>query len=500
MKRGIIFCLLLLTLLALAAENVRPFLQTGPWYPADARQLQKMLDGFFAAAPAPAKTGTVRGIIAPHAGFAYSGQCAARAYRTLQRVEGVHRVILLGSSHHSGFYGACVSDHSAYATPLGTVPVDTGICLALAAKKLFRSDRTVMTAEHSLENQLPFLQSTLAKGSFKIVPVIFGALEIKDYPAMAAAIAPYIDARTLVVASSDLTHYGKTFAYTPFREDVRERLTALDMGFIRTIENLAFEDYHRYHQKTGISACGIVPIGIMIKLLENRRLDCVLADYRKSGDLNNDYTTSVSYAALICSEKDMPASDPIGLTAPEQDTLLQLARASLVTYLETEQRPQPEAERFSGFARLRENLGVFVTLRKKGELRGCIGSLVGREPLYRGVAANAVNAAVDDPRFPPLQKKELAEVTIEISVMTPLRPVRDHRSIRLGRDGVVIVDGGAQAVFLPQVAVETGWDLDRFLANLCLKAGLAPDAYRHSRTMQFLVFQAQVFSEKERQP
>ena len=149
-------------------------------------------------------------------------------------------------------------------------------------------------------------------------------------------------------------------------------------------------------------------------------------------------------------------------------------------------------------ARLRENLGVFVTLRKKGELRGCIGSIVGGEPLYRGVAANAVHAAVDDPRFPPLRKDELRGVAIEISVMTPLRPVQDYRSIRLGTDGVVIRDGPAQAVFLPQVAVETGWSLDQFLGSLCLKAGLGRDAYRLSPTMQFFVFQAQVFSERSR--
>ena len=143
---------------------------------------------------------------------------------------------------------------------------------------------------------------------------------------------------------------------------------------------------------------------------------------------------------------------------------------------------------------------MFVTLRKKGELRGCIGSIIGVEPLYRGVMANAVHAAVDDPRFPPLQAKELARVEIEISVMTPLRLVGDYRSIRLGTDGVVIRDGRAQAVFLPQVASETGWTLDQFLGNLCLKAGLEHDAYHRSRTMQFYVFQAQVFSEKDRRP
>jgi AmmeMemoRadiSam system protein A len=144
-------------------------------------------------------------------------------------------------------------------------------------------------------------------------------------------------------------------------------------------------------------------------------------------------------------------------------------------------------------------LGVFVTLREKGELRGCIGSISGAEPLYRGVMAKAVQSAVGDPRFPPLQQKELESVEIEISVMTPLRLVSDYHSIRLGIDGVVIREDRAQAVFLPQVAAETGWTLEQFLGSLCVKAGLQRDGFRLSRTMEFYVFQAQVFSEKDRQ-
>ena len=494
MKRGLLLFLLACVLYA-SGKDVRPYLQTGPWYPADALKLQKMLDGFFAQTPAPGKRGAVRGIIAPHAGFEYSGRCAAHAYRSLNAEQGIQRVILLGPSHRSGFYGACVSDYTAYATPLGSVPVDTAICRTLAAKKLFRSDRDTMRLEHSLENQLPFLQTVLPKGTFKIVPVIFGALDKKDFSAMAETMAPFIDDHTLVVASSDLTHYGRNFAYTPFTDDIKARLSALDMGFIRTIQRLAFAEYFRYHEKTGITACGFVPIGVMITLFAGKGISVSLADYSKSGDLNDDYTISVSYAALIFSALGK-AADPIGLSAPEQDLLLKLARSSLGSYLETGRTAPGDENQYSSFARLRENLGVFVTLRKKGELRGCIGSIVGREPLYRGVAANAVHAAVDDPRFPPLQKHELQGVSIEISVMTPLRPVQDHRSIRLGTDGVVIRDGPAQAVFLPQVAVESGWDLDQFLASLCLKAGLGSDAYRLSPTMRFFVFQAQVFSER----
>jgi len=498
MKRRILFFLLLLPLLVLSTDDIRPYLQTGPWYPSDPVQLQKMLDGFFDSLPKPEQGNRVRGIIAPHAGFEYSGRCAARAYASLSPAQGIRRVILLGAAHRSGFAGACVADYAAYATPLGAVPVDTEICRALAAKRLFRSDRDIMRFEHSLENQLPFLQTALAGGEYRIVPVIFGALEKKDFQAMAESIAPYIDDRTLVIASSDLTHYGENFGYTPFRRDLAANLEKLDQGFIDPVLKLDFDRFYAYREKTGITACGFAPIGVLIRLFEKKNLRSHVADYSKSGDLGGDYSTSVSYASLVFSAAGDAAWDPIGLSREEQKLLLELARSTLQSYLKDSRIPQQIKNQFPAYPKLGRNLGVFVTLRKKGELRGCIGSIIGREPLYLGVEANAVHAAVDDPRFLPLQQSELAGVEIEISVMTPLRPLADYRSVRLGTDGVVIRDGNAQAVFLPQVAAETGWTLDRFLASLCRKAGLPRDAYRRSRTMQLFVFQAQVFSEKDK--
>ena len=484
--------------MALTAENVRPYLNTGPWYDSDPAQLNQMLNSYFKTVPQPEKTLPVLGIIAPHAGFEYSGRCAAHAYRWLSPEQGIRRVILLGASHRSGFYGACVADYTAWATPLGQVAVDTKICRSLARQNFFINNNAAMLNEHALENQLPFLQKVLGNTGYKIIPVLFGSLREKDFAKMAACIAAYCDEKTLLVASSDLTHYGENFAYTPFKDDIKKQLTQLDTGFIQTIKKLDFENFNRYHEKTGITACGFIPIGIMIKLLEKQNSSCTLTDYYKSGDLNNDYSTSVSYASLVFTTTDSTANDPIGLSQEEQKLMLELARSTLQSYLEMARIPQQKDNRFLAYPKLGENYGVFVTLRKKGELRGCIGSIIGSEPLYRGVIANAVHAAVEDPRFPPLAKSELQKVEIEISVMTPLQSLADYHGIRLGTDGVVIRDGRAQAVFLPQVATETGWTLDQFLGSLCLKAGLERDAYHRSRTMQFHVFQAKVFSEKDR--
>ncbi len=490
------FFLLLLPFLVIAADDVRPYLNTGPWYPANPASLRQMLDGFLNALPPPEAGIRVRGIIAPHAGFEYSGRCAAGAYRRLSLAQGIRRVILMGVAHRSAFYGACVDDYGAWSTPLGTVAVDTGICRELAKKKLFKSDRDAMRFEHSLENQVPFLQEVLPGADYKLVPILFGALKKSDFAPLAASIAPYIDEHTLVVASSDLTHYGEGYSYTPFHSDLAANLAKLDMGFIEAVRRLDFDRYFAYHEKTGITACGFVPIGVMIRLFEKRKLRSTLADYYKSGDLTGDYSTSVSYASLLFTADDGAANDPIGLERGEQKMLLELARSTLQSYLKDSREPGLEENAFSAHPGLGQKLGVFVTLRKNNDLRGCIGSLIGVEPLYRGVMANAVHAAVDDPRFPPLTFGELKAVEIEISVMTPLRPLADYRDIRLGTDGVIIRDGAAQAVFLPQVAKETGWTLDEFLGNLCLKAGLERDAYRRSPAMRFQVFQAQVFSEK----
>lgn len=484
--------LLLFPLVLAAANGVRPYLTTGPWYPADPAQLGETLDELFAAAARPEPGTAVRAVIAPHAGIQYSGRCAAKAYSALTPAQGVQRVILMGSSHRSGFHGACLADYAAWATPLGQVDVDLEACRVLARKALFRSDNRLMLHEHALENQLPFLQKALGKQGWRIVPILFGSLGKNEYAAAAEAIAPLLGPDTLVVASSDLTHYGEDFNYVPFRKDLPANLEKLDRGFLEPILGLQFDRFHAYREKTAITACGVVPIGVLIRLFEKNGAQAKLADYYRSGDLSGDYAASVSYASVVFTAK---AAAPAALNRLERKMLLELARATLRDRFQGRQAPAGLAANFASHPRLLGESGVFVTLRRRGELRGCIGSIVGAEPLWRGVAANALRAAFEDPRFPPLAERELAAVRIEISVMTPLRPVSGYRAVRLGTDGVVLRDGAAQAVFLPQVASETGWGLDEFLGRLCLKAGLDRDAYRTSPTLKLAVFQAQVFAE-----
>jgi AmmeMemoRadiSam system protein A len=315
-----------------------------------------------------------------------------------------------------------------------------------------------------------------------------------------------------VIASTDLTHYGANFDYTPFKTDLEANLTKLDMGIINLITRLDFDDYFEYRRKTGITMCGFAPVGVLMEMFADKAHKATLIDYYKSGDRNKDYTLSVSYASIIISEtkggkKNMTDTaikedeSPAKLTKQEQTVLLRIARDTLDQYLENGALEKDLEKKYEISANLKVSAGVFVTLREKGDLRGCIGSIVGAEPLYLGVQGNAVKSAVRDPRFSPVKKAELEDIDIEISVMTPLQPLDDYKKIRLGTDGVIIKKGYYQAVYLPQVATETGWNLGQFLGSLCQKAGLPSDSYLPSQNkgdekMEFLIFQAQVFGEK----
>jgi len=187
----------------------------------------------------------------------------------------------------------------------------------------------------------------------------------------------------------------------------------------------------------------------------------------------------------------------MNLSNKEKKTLLSIARQTLENQFKGNYKVLKEVENsFPITPPLREKSGVFVTLRKQGDLRGCIGTIIGMEPLWEGVRNNVLKSAFQDPRFPPLRESELEKVEIEISVMTPLQKIDDYKKIRLGTDGVIIRKDYHQAVYLPQVATETGWNLDQFLGSLCQKAMLPASAYK-SGGMEFQIFQALVFEEKE---
>ncbi len=267
----------------------------GSWYPGNEAKLRGLVEKLLAEASFPELHGRPAGIISPHAGIQFSGAAAACGFKAL-RGRKVQRVILMGPSHYTYMHGIAVSGVSSYETPLGRIPIDRDICESLAENPLFQGPAHAELPEHSLEMQLPFLQTVLE--GFTLVPMVVGELERPDYIAAASALCAFIDAETVVVASSDFTHYGPRFGYVPFRDNIRANLEKLDGGAIGRITALDVDGFLDYVDSTGATICGARPIGILLNLLPQGARATKLS-YYTSGDMLQDYTDSVSYASIV---------------------------------------------------------------------------------------------------------------------------------------------------------------------------------------------------------
>jgi AmmeMemoRadiSam system protein A len=218
----------------------------------------------------------------------------------------------------------------------------------------------------------------------------------------------------------------------------------------------------------------------------------VATNRRKSIVFSILISTALAVVAFnACGEKEAEMVEPEEAVKFESsdEMLLFIARRSVKTMVrenETYEPPVPDE-----FPELLKESGVFVTLEKQGDLRGCIGYVFPVKPLYLGVRDNAISAAVRDPRFPPVSETELPELDVEISIMTPLEET-DWRDIRVGRDGLYIEGYGHGGLLLPQVATDLGWDEATFLTHVCYKAGLPADAYKDPEVKLYR-FQARVF-------
>ncbi len=475
---------------------LRSMLAEKGWYPADAKLLRKQLAGYFEKARVEPIENTVA-VILPHAGYAYSGQTAAYGLKT---VKGKYRrIVVVGPSHYVPMVEILsVPTATHYQTPIGEVPLDTAFINKLLEHPIFQNVPRAHQLEHSVQIELPLLQ--YAFGDFKFVPIVAGQCSAETIRRAAAILKPMMGEGTLVVASSDFTHYGPNYGFVPFTENVPEQLKKLDMGAFEKIAALDADGFLAYRQRTRATICGYVPIAILLSMLEPDS-KCKLVHYATSGELTGDFTNSVSYLAAVFSGAwpdgaiTKPKHIEAALSADEKVRLLKLARKTIDYYLEHHRIPTAEQLGIGVTDAMKSARAAFVTLTEHGMLRGCIGDIFPRQPLYESVIENAVNACVRDPRFRPVTKDELAGITIEISALTVPKPLESWQKIRIGTDGVVLSKAGRRAVFLPQVAPEQGWDVNEMLTHLSLKAGLEPDAWKQGAG--FLAFQAEVFGEKQ---
>jgi len=274
----------------------------GSWYTDEPVALARQIDGFLDSAPDAADcAGVVRALIAPHAGFTYSGAVAGRGFAFL-RGKRFERVVLLGPSHHASFPGAAAPSATVYCTPLGEVDLDTEAIATLGNRPGFRIDDSPFRPEHCLEAEILFLQRALA-ADWSLLPLLIGAASSSsDAAKVADGLQPWITPETLVVVSSDFTHFGARFRYVPFHDDLPQRIEQLDMGAVERILAGDTRGFAEYVERTGATICGRDAIGILLRLLPGD-LDATLAAYDTSGRMTGDWDHTVSYASLIFRER-----------------------------------------------------------------------------------------------------------------------------------------------------------------------------------------------------
>lgn len=499
-KMLLVVSLILLTLFCSAGtySTVREPVVADMFYPADSAELARMVEGHLRnVKDLPAIDGRIIALIVPHAGLIYSGQIAAYSYKLLEN-SGVDKLILCGPSHRFGFEGLSVYGPGVeWKMPLGKIACHDSLC-----NRLLEYDKRIdvieqaHAREHSLEVQLPYLQTVLKH--FRVVPVIMGHQNDAAIELLADALeALEFGSRTIMIASTDWQHFR------PASQGWK-----MDSLGIDCLEKLDAALLQKYLQSGKVELCGGGPTVAIMKAAIAKGADRVkILRYGDSGDVSGDKTSVVSYVAAVIykssdekatpaetssegttGEKELPSK--FYLSDAEKSKLLTIARQSIKQYLSNFFFPEFEVS-----DNLKEPGAAFVTLTKNGRLRGCIGHTIAQEPLYKTVSICAVQAAVADSRFRPVQPDELPGLHIEISVLTPLQEVKSLDEIEVGRDGLMISMGNQRGLLLPQVATEYGWDRTEFLEHTCNKAGLPTDAYKSPQAL-IQKFQAVIFHEE----
>lgn len=462
----------------------------GRFYSDNKNELKADLERLFLDCQPSLNLHKIRALIAPHAGYVFSGEVAASAYNQVSENVEYKRVFVIASSHCMRGFGASIYNEGHYKTPLGKVKVDIELANQLIENhEVFDFYPDAHSDEHSLEVQLPFLRYKLGK-SFKLVPIVLVTNSHEEIKKIAKALTPYFNSENLFVISSDFSHYpnyedalklDKLTAEAILRNDPEVFLQTINENKKRAIPNLA------------TSICGWTSVLTLLYHTQgNRQMKYHLVQYKNSGDakLYADHNRVVGYHAIVVNEE----LDETDFTLSEKDRkyLLVLARERLLKYLGHQFYISPEEKKIP--EALKALAGAFVSIYKGRELRGCIGRFSGGDQLYKLIEDLAVSAA-NDYRFEPLSVDDLPEVNIEISVLTPLKRIFSIDEFELGRHGIYIKQGDQSGTFLPQVADKTGWTKEEFVSRCSRdKARIGSDGWK---TAELYTYEAIVFSEQE---
>jgi AmmeMemoRadiSam system protein B/AmmeMemoRadiSam system protein A len=460
-------------------QSIRPPAVAGAFYTDDPDDLSAQIKGFLDKVPAKALPGTITALIAPHAGYIYSGQVAAHAYKLIEG-KTFATVVVIAPSHRFPLRGASVYPRGAYQIPLGLISINEKLAQQLTqTSDLFSFVKQAHLKEHSLEVQLPFLKTVL--GDFKLLPIVMGANDFSTCQAIAESLYQTLkDQSVLIVASTDLSHFH------PYQQAAR-----LDGIVLDYVKNYDPEGLFNAIASGKCEACGSDPL--VTTMLLAQKLGATrseLLTYANSGDVSGDKTQVVGYMSAVLYKDAHPGKTGIdlGLTDGEKEILHTIARSAIES--KSLGHTYPEINITS--QTLTEKRGAFVTLHKKGNLRGCIGYIRPQKPLHQTIREMALAAAFQDSRFKPVTKNELTDLEIEISVLTPLKKISSVDEIEVGKHGIYIMKDVHSGILLPQVATENSWDRETFLEHTCTKAGLPDTAWKDKNT-EIYIFSADIF-------
>lgn len=439
--------------------SIRPPAVAGSFYPQNASQLNELLEDYLTNSDVDITP--PKAIIAPHAGYIYSGQVAANVYKNIEKLKTqITRVVLLGPAHRVYVEGIALPSNTHFATPLGNVPIDTEVLEELEHHSYVQFSDAAHEQEHSLEVHIPFLQKVL--NDFTLIPLLIGNAE----PDQVATILKELwgGDETLIVISSDLSHFLNY-----------ETACETDSNTTRLIENFDYENID------SSQACGCMPMRGLLKYAHEKNMSIQTLDLRNSGDTAGTKERVVGYGAyalfngLILNENDKAA-------------VFDVINKSIQQGLDSGNAYNPETANHP--VQLQEKYAVFITLKLNGQLRGCIGTTEATMPLINAVAHYAYAAAFSDPRFEPLSVDDYEKVEISLSILTPATPFpfKDEQDLvvqlRQNIDGLIIAKNNAKATFLPAVW-ESINNKQQFLNELKRKAGIktsdSPDkAWRYT--------------------
>lgn len=471
----------------LSSNMIREPQFAGKFYTKNKNSLKEELDSlYFSAQPLMDKEKNPRALISPHAGYIFSGEVSASAFNQIPENNSYKRVFILASSHQYIFHGASIYTQGDYKTPIGEIKVDRKLGSMLVKKhEIFNDDPDAHMNEHSLEVQLPFLQYKLGK-KFMIVPIIIGTQSEKDCHQIAETLKPYFNQENLFVISSDFSHYPEYKDAIKVDNNTAEAIQSNNPEFfLKTIK----ENKQKNIQNLSTSICGWTSVLTLMYLTENKNYEYKKIHYKNSGDiaLFGDKNKVVGYHSIAVFLKE---NNTFNLTLSEQKYLLELARNTLEIHYRIKNKSRiiqtPDEKN------LNQKAGVFVSLYYKNKLRGCIGTLSASETIIDNVKKMVISASKDR-RFENLNTDEIAELDIEISLLSPLKKIYSIDEIIPGKHGIYIEQGLNSGTYLPQVATKTGWNTEKLLSHCSQdKAGLGWEGWK---TANIFTYETLVFKE-----